>query len=123
MTMAWVRRARISSTRHSSTASAPSSRGAPVLADAPGARREAVGAAAEKRRATGSCASLRKFNENSAHWRNRRKVEPSRCRLTISDGGVSDSEATAVATQPARPEPSPQATMATPVAKARIARR
>ena len=86
----------------------------------PVALREAVRARAPvlpaKRAARPSCCAARRLTEKAPFSRRRSIVEPPLSRHTTSVGGVSDSEARAVAVQPVRRSASPQAMIATPEA-------
>ena len=106
MTIAWVWRSRISSTRQSIAASASPSSGAPVTSVDPVALAKRAAPCTPprpaKRSASASCRAPRILTAKAPHSRRRASVVALRSMQTSSEGGVSDSEESAVAVQPAR---------------------
>jgi|ERR1700677_2202026 hypothetical protein len=76
-----------------------------------------------KRAASAPCWAARIFTAKAPACVNMASVDEERSRQTTSEGGERESEASAVAVQPARSFPFEHVTIATPEANSRIARR
>src|SRR6185437_2105483 len=124
-TIAWEWRSIASSRRQSKAAIASARTGAPVESVtqfAPSKRRAPCAPPCPlKRWASASCRAAMRLMENAPASRNPARVEDERARQTMSVGGASERDATETTVQPRRVSPAPQATIATPEARARIA--
>src|ERR1700722_8233749 len=127
MTTAWVWRVTISSTRQSNEASESTRAGAPVSSadQSPSSNRASPSTPLPpaKREASAPCWAARIFTAKVPACVSTASVDEERSRQITSEGGDRESEASAVAVQPARSFPFAHVTIATPEANSRIATR